>query len=97
MGTMRSAIVVGNVRFAEANAVLKSKGLCGWVSCTYGDLQLDGLRVRRHGDGTHSLGFPTHVDGVGIERAYYRPLDQSSRDAIESQVLGELRRRGRLT
>lgn len=89
-----TAVEVRDVRFAAANATLRSKGLLGWVICSYAGLQLDCLRVRRTEDGRYSLGFPGHVDGVGIERAYYRPLDQAARDSIEAQVLGELQRRG---
>lgn len=91
---MRSSIAVSEIRFAPANTALRSKGLIGWVCCSYGDLQLDGLRVLRTGDGRHSLGFPTRTDERGIRHPYYRPLDQESRDAIEAAVLGELRRRG---
>ena len=89
-------VAVTDIRFAAASAPLKSKGLLGWVCAQYGELQLDGLRVLRTEDRRYTLGFPSHVDGVGIERPYYRPLDQAARDAIEAQVLGELRRRGKL-
>ena len=88
--------VVTDVRFAEASPPFKSKGLLGWVCAQYGDLQLDGLRVLRTEGRRHTLGFPSHVDANGVSHAYYRPLDQAARDAIEAQVLGELKRRGRL-
>jgi hypothetical protein len=91
---MSSSLRVSDIRFAPASAPFKSKGLLGWVCAQYGDFQLDGLRVRQCEDGRLTLGFPSHVDGVGIERAYYRPIDQAARDAIEAQVIGELRRRG---
>jgi len=93
---MGSPPVVGDIRFAAANPALRGKGLLGWVLCSYGGLQLDGLRVRRHDDGSHSIGFPTRTDANGVEHSVVRPLDQPTRDAIERRVLGELRRRGLL-
>jgi hypothetical protein len=45
-------------------------------------------------DGSYSLGFPSHIDGNGVAHAYYRPLDHAARISIETQVLGDLRRRG---
>lgn len=89
-------VLVTEVRFARSNVAQRSKGLLGWVCCSYGDLQLDGLRVRRGQDGRHSLGFPSHVDANGVTHAYYRPLDQDAREWIEAEVLGDLRRRGHL-
>jgi hypothetical protein len=94
--TMTSRPLVADIRFTEASAPFKSKGLLGWVCAKYGDLQLDGLRVLRTEDRRHMLGFPSHVDANGVSHAYYRPLDQAARDEIEAQVLGELRRRGKL-
>jgi hypothetical protein len=87
---------VTDVRFAPASAPFRSKGLLGWVCAQYGDLQLDGLRVLRSPHGRYSLGFPSHIDGNGLAHAYYRPLNQAARHAIEASVLGELRRRGKL-
>jgi hypothetical protein len=93
---MTSRPHVAEIRFAEASPVFKSKGVLGWACCSYGDLQLDGLRVRRSVNGQLSLGFPSHVDANGVSHAYYRPLDQAARDSIEAQVLGELCLRGKL-
>ena len=87
---------ITNIRFAPASPAFIEKGCLGWVCAEYGDLQLDGLRVRRHEDGHLSIGFPQHVDANGNPHAYYRPLDQAARDAIETQVIGELRRRGKI-
>lgn len=89
-------VAVRDVRFAAANAVLRNKGLLGWVICTYGDLQLDCLQVRRTADGRYAIGFPSRTDANGVLHPIVRPLDQAARDAIEGQVLTELRRRGKV-
>ncbi len=93
---MTSTIRVSDIRFAEASIPLKARGVWGWVCCDYGELRLDGLRVQRTKKGRYMLGFPRHVDANGVAHAYYRPLDQAARISIETQVLGELRRRGKL-
>ena len=87
---------VRDIRFAEASFRLKGRGVWGWVSCDYGALRLDGLTIRRANEGGYSIGFPRHIDSNGVAHSYFRPLDQPARDAIEAQVIGELRRRGRL-
>jgi hypothetical protein len=87
-------VAVSDIRFTGASDALRARGVHGWVCCGYGDLRLDGLRIRRHEDGSYSLGFPSHIDGNGVAHAYYRPLDHAARISIETQVLGDLRRRG---
>jgi hypothetical protein len=93
---MRSSHDVADIRFASANAILKSKGLLGWVCFSYAGLQLDCIRVRQDVGGRYSLGFPTRTDANGVTHPVYRPLDQESRDELEAVVLGELWRRGKL-
>jgi hypothetical protein len=88
-----STLPISDVRFAAANAALKSRGVLGWVCLRYGDLQLDCLRVRRGEDGSYSIGFPTRTDSNGVMHPIVRPLDQAARNAIEAHVLGDLRRR----
>jgi DNA-binding cell septation regulator SpoVG len=92
---MRSSLAVSDIRFAAANLALQSKGLLGWVICTYGDLEIRCLQIRRTEDGRYAVGFPSRTDANGVMHPIVRPLDQGARDAIEAQVLGELRRRGR--
>ena len=90
-------VSVTDIRFAPANAALQSRGLLGWVICSYGDLELRCLQVRRTAEGKCAIAFPHQRDAHGTKHPVVRPLDQAARDAIEAQVLGELRRRGRLT
>jgi hypothetical protein len=53
-----------------------------FIGCTTG-IRAEGKR----GPGRHG-------DANGVSHAYYRPLNQAARDAIEAQVLGALRSRG---
>jgi DNA-binding cell septation regulator SpoVG len=93
---MSSSLAVSDIRFAAANAALRSKGLLGWVICSYGDLQLHCLQVRRTDNGRYAVGFPSRTDTNGVMHPIVRPLDQAARDAIEAQVIGVLRRRGQV-
>lgn len=89
-------VAVSDIRFAAANEILRSKGLLGWVIATYGDLELRCLQIRRTADGRYAVGFPSREDANGVVHPIVKPLDQEARDSIEQQVLGDLRRRGKL-
>lgn len=92
---MRDPILVSNVRFQRAPRELRAGGMRGWVSCTIGGLwTFDSMSVRRTLAGEYCISFPSRVDANGVEHAYYRPLSKCVRDAIEAQVLGELRATG---
>jgi len=91
---MRSSPPIRDLRFVPASAPLRCRGLLGWTSLTRGDLQLDCLAVRRTADGRHALSFPARTDQAGEQHPYYRPVDRQTQEAIEAEVLGELRRRG---
>ena len=94
---MTSGVLVTDIRFAAANAALRSKGLLGWVCLNVdGTLQLDCLALRRTAAGEYALSLPCRTDANGIMHPYYRPLADETRRAIEVQVVDELRRRGML-
>lgn len=92
---MPDTLRIANIRFVPARLDERSRGLRGWVSLDIGDaLHLDGIAVRRALDGRMYLSFPVQRDDRGREHSLVRPLTQDARDAIESQVIDELRRRG---
>lgn len=87
---MTGAASVSDVRLTRASSSLEGRGLLGWVSCTYGDLALDGISLRRTHDGRVTLSFPARRARGGREHPYVRPLDDPTRRAIERQVLAAL-------
>jgi DNA-binding cell septation regulator SpoVG len=92
---MTETLTISDIRFAPACADLREKGLLGWVCCSLnGELQLDGIAVRRTRDGRYVLSFPARTDSNGVTHDYVRPLSSDVRDAIQVQVIGTLRRRG---
>jgi hypothetical protein len=92
------SLTISDIRFAPARLELRSRGLLGWVCCALnGELQLDGIALRKTLEGKHRLSFPRHVDANGTEHDLIKPLSNGVRDAIEAQVIGDLRRRGYVT
>ena len=88
---------VADIRYAEANAALRSKGLLGWVNLSLNDaFQLNCLALRRTAAGEYALSFPSRTDARGIMHPFYKPLSDQVRRDVLAQVLGELRRRGKL-
>lgn len=93
---MPDRIVVTGVSFVAACPALELKGLLGWASVRFNvALQINGVTVRRTRDGHLALSFPVRVDGRSRSRPIVQ-LDNNARGEIERQVLGELRRQGRL-
>ena len=89
---------ISDIRFAPAQIELRSTGLMGWICCSLGgEIQLDGIAVRRTVDGRHVISFPCRIDSNGVEHAYIKPLSKGARDAIQAHVIGELRRWGYLS
>lgn len=94
---MPDTLRITNIRFVPAQLADRSRGLRGWVSLELGDaVHLDGIAVRRGLNGRMSLSFPERRDNAGRAYSLVRPLRREVRDAIETQVLGELRKRGSL-
>jgi hypothetical protein len=90
-------LAVSDIRFAEANAALRSRGLLGWICLSLGDsFQLNCLALRRTAAGEYALSFPSRTDERGIMHPFYRPISDEVRRDVLAQVLGELRRRGKL-
>lgn len=66
-------------------------GLLGFISVEFGNLILDGIVLRRTADGRFTLSFPARTDRAGRRHAYVRPTDDAARQAIEREILGQLR------
>ena len=74
------------IRFAPAGPRDRATGLLGWVTCTVGDLVLDGITVRRTRHGRLTLSFPARRGRGGESHAFIRPLDDRARLAIEREI-----------
>lgn len=94
---MPDTLRITNIRFVPAQLTDRSRGLRGWVSLELGEaVHLDGIAVRRGLNGRMFLSFPERRDNAGRAYSLVRPLRPEVRDAIETLVLGELRKRGSL-
>ena len=69
-------------------------GLLGYVSVFVGNLVIDSITVRRTADGRIVLSFPERTDRFGRRHAIVRPEDDAARQAIEREILGQLREQG---
>jgi hypothetical protein len=84
-------IVIDRIELKTAGPRAAESGLLGWIRCRLNKvLQLDGFTLRKTHDGRHVLSFPSKLDGAGRQRFYVRPLDDETREVIESQVLAAL-------
>jgi hypothetical protein len=91
-------IALTDLRFTPASRELRRTGMLGWAKCRLdGRWQLDGVAVRRTADGEYKLSFPSRTDGNGTEHAYFRPLDNGTRDEIEARVIAYVRAGGWLS
>ncbi|MFH2000103.1 MAG: hypothetical protein ABIK28_10495 [Planctomycetota bacterium] len=91
-----SNIKITNVQYTTASIEEVKHGLNGWVSCTLnGQIQLDGITVRRTRCGKTALSFPAKMDSFGNKHYYLRPLDETARRIIESQIFSALKCMGK--
>ena len=72
-------------------------GLLGYVSVFVGNLVIDSITVRRTADGWIVLSFPARTDRFGRRHAIVRPEDDAARQAIEREILDQLREQGEST
>ena len=82
-----SQVRVSGVRFTHGSEADRRAGLLGWLRVRYGALELDGLALRRSGDGRFLVTFPSRRDSAGREHPLVRPLDYASRRDLEAQIL----------
>ena len=81
---------ISNVRFSAAAASDVHSGLLGWLSFDLDSLRLDGIALRRTADGRLTLSFPARADSAGRQHPYIRPLNETTRQEFEHQVLRAL-------
>lgn len=80
---------ISSIRFTPAHT---GGGLIGWVSFRLEPgLIVDGVALRRSFDGDLVFSWPARKDGAGKLHHHVRPLDDESRQAVEGQLLYELR------
>ena len=65
-------------------------GLLGYVACRVGDLQLDGLAIRRTRSGKLTVAFPCRRDRRGRMHPLVRPVGPGVEAAILAALAGEL-------
>lgn len=83
-------LAISDVRLTSAHAGA-ADGLLGFLTFTMDDrLRLDGVTLRRTRDGRLTLSFPERRDAAGRSHPIVRPLDDGSRQAIESAVFAAL-------
>ena len=93
-----TTITVSSVKFSSARPHEVRSGLLGWVAVTLrGGYLLDGIAVRRTSDGRLTLSFPAKIDAQGIQRPYFRPLNDTARRDLERQVLAAIAQEYELT
>ena len=85
-----SAAKVTNTRLGRAKPSDQACGLVGWASCTYGDLRLDAIAIRRTRGGRIAVSFPRPHDGRGGRYEFVRPRNATARAEIERQILEQL-------
>ena len=88
---------VTHVVFTRARPEEEARGLLGYAMVTFDDgLDVDGVTVHLTREGKYSISFRKIRDRVGIGRFIARPRNPAARDAIENQVLAELRKQRHL-
>jgi DNA-binding cell septation regulator SpoVG len=91
---MRDLLHVTEMTFDRAPPDLIVTGLEWFASCSLGgSFRLNNLAIRRTRNGRFCVAFPKRRDAHGVRRSDWHPLTNEARDAIESQLLDELRRR----
>lgn len=75
------------VRAGDADA---AAGLLGWISVEYGVLIVDNITLRRTSDGRLALSFPSRTAKNGAKHSIVRPVDDTTRVAIEREIMRQL-------
>ena len=84
---MRTWAREGLVRLHGSEQPTEQKsGLLGYISCTYGDIRLDGLAVRRTMTGDLTLSYPARRDRVIQKAADYLEALRGTCPVLESLI-----------
>lgn len=88
--SMARPLITG-IEFTRASRAQARTGLLGWVSCILsGEIQLDGIAVRRTRAGRITLSFPEHRDRHRRRHPMCRPLTDEGRERLEDEILSVL-------
>ena len=82
---------ISGLRFAPATCEDSVSGLLGWCTFLLNDrVRVDGVAVRRKLDGRLALSWPARTDADGRRHPYLRPIDDTTRRALEADVFAAL-------
>ena len=88
---MSDCLWVSNVRLTAAPERQVAEGLVGYISFVVNDaLVVDGVALRRSGEGRPYLSYPQRTDRAGARHAYIRPLGAAAHAELERRVLEAL-------
>lgn len=92
---MSTSYEVTEVTFTPASTVQVERGLIGYLAFRLGrGLLVDGATVRRSLEGRVGIVFPAREDRRGRRHYTLRPVDDATREDLESQIFGALRDQG---
>lgn len=81
---------ISNLTFTPSGSKARSNGLLGFVSLTYGEVQLDGLALRRTAAGRLTFSYPERRDRLGGRHPIVRPRSENARLELERTLLAAL-------
>ena len=88
-------LTVTSVRFRPAPSFDRRDGLLGFAAVTINHtLAVESVAVRRTRAGKNVISLPTRRDGKGVQHAIVAVTTHEAHQALESQVLAELRVQG---
>jgi DNA-binding cell septation regulator SpoVG len=91
------SVVLTGIRFKPASRSQRQTGLIGFVQCQVdGRWLLDGIRVCIAADSRVVIVFPSRIDASGNKHPIVRPVDDETRELVESAILDTLRRERRI-
>ena len=83
---------ISEIRITAASPADRDAGLIAFVSCTYGEIEIDGIAIRKTVDGRIIVTFPAR-QWTGCRRKYFiTPRSVPVRRAFEEAILSEFRR-----
>ena len=87
-----SRTLITDVTYSPAGEAAERDGLLGFVSFHVDHMvRVEGVMVRRTAVGRLALSFPRRrVDAVGEEQYFVRPVDDTARREVETQVFAAL-------
>jgi hypothetical protein len=85
---------ITGLELTPASPLEQRKGLLGYVRIRYGDLELDGLTLRRTSAGHLTVSYPGRRDRKGHYHPYFRPCDADKRADFERWFLEVCKRSG---